>query len=80
MKCLFFLYLARVIGFDAGVVDELNEHRVAAAQRGAEVDSIFWRWGQSSQYQIVVKVAQIVTPQSQPGCRLARTQRLVLEV
>lgn len=71
MKYLFFLYLAQVLGFDAGVVDELHKHRVAVAQRRAEVDRIFWWWGQSSQNQIIVKVAQIVTPQSQPGCRLA---------
>lgn len=74
-----FSYLANVLSFEAGVVDELNKDGVAAAQRSVEVDS-FLQWRrQSSEKQIVVEVAQLITTQSQPGCRLTCAQGLVLE-
>lgn len=74
-----FSYLAEVFGFEAGVVDELNKNGVAAAQTSAEVDSVLWCWRQSSEKQIVVEVAQIITIQGQLGCRPACMQGLVLE-
>lgn len=62
-----------------GVVHELNQDRVTAAQRSAEVDSFLWWRGESFEKQIVVKGAQIVTKQSQPDCRLPCMQGPVLE-
>lgn len=78
MKCQC-SYLARVLCFNGGVVDEFNQCRVAPAQRRAEVnDFLWWRW-QSSEKQVIVEAAQVITVQSQSGCGLAFVQRLVLK-
>lgn len=74
-----FSHLARELGFEASVVGELYNEGLAAAQTRAEVDGFLRRRRQSSEKQVVVEVAQIDAVQRQPGRRLARAQRLVLE-
>lgn len=77
VTCQMFSHLAGVLGFDARVVDELNKNRVTAAQKSVKVDDFLWWWGQSTEKQIIVEVAQIITVQGQPGCRLAYTKGLI---
>lgn len=43
-----------------GIVDKLGERRVATAQRSDEVDGLLWRWGQGSEEQLIVEVAQLI--------------------
>lgn len=51
---------------------------MTVAQGSVEVDSFLWGWGQSSEKQIIVEEAQIITAQSQPGCSFTCAQGLVL--
>lgn len=72
-------YRTRVVGFDVGVVEELDQLHLAPAQRDAEVDRLLRRCWKSSQGQVVVKDAQLQAVEAQPGCGLLHVQRLVLE-
>lgn len=74
-----FSYLAGVLGFVAGVVDEFNKDHVAAAQRCLEVDVFFRQRGQSPETQIVVKIAQLIIEQGQLSGNLAWLKRKVLK-
>lgn len=72
-----FSYRARVFSFDLGVIDKLDHDTVAASQKCVEVDGFLWRRRQSSEEEIIVKLAQVMTEKSQPSCGLARMQWLV---
>lgn len=72
-------YFTGVFSWVVGVVDEFNQHCMAAAQWSNEVNSFLWWWGQSFEKQIVVEVSQIITEQRQLSRRLAWKQRLVLK-
>lgn len=72
-------YRTRVVSFDVGVVEELDQFHLASAQRDAEVDRLLRRCWKSSQGQVVVKEAQLQAVEAQPGCGLLCVQRLVLE-
>lgn len=54
-------HLACELGFDVAVAGELDRDGVAAAQSSGEVHGLLWWRRQSSEQQVVVEVAQIVT-------------------